>query len=37
MDTRDPSVKAAIRALLLIALAFYLAIAVLGMLGVIGE
>jgi hypothetical protein len=35
MDPRDPSAKQAIRTLLLIALAFYLGIAVLGMLGVI--
>jgi hypothetical protein len=34
MDTRDPSVKRAIRVLLLIALAFYLGIAVLSLLGV---
>jgi hypothetical protein len=35
MDARDPSVRQAIRVLLLIALAFYLGIAILGAMGVI--
>ena len=35
MDVRDPSVKQGIRVLLLVALAFYLGVAVLGFLGII--